>query len=300
MACPNFFVIGAQKCGTDALYDALKQHAEIFMSPEKEPAFFSMDGRLPAFRMPSPGYRGRLKPDWDQYLALFDGARDQVAIGEASAIYLSAYQPERTAMRLKERIPEARLIALVRQPAERAHAAFHFYHARNIELFDRLPAALAAEMAGQRDDDCPDVWHWRNGFYHANLKPFFEIFPAERIKVFLQEEWRQEPQRVLSEIFAFLGVADDPTIDVRRLNVTKRYYSRTLAEILRGRAHRWLHSIAPRPLIQQLDRLNSRAVPPMDPALRAELTQSYRADILALEALIGKDLSHWLVQDKPA
>ena len=89
MPKPTFLIIGAQKCGTDALYHALGQHPDIGMSPNKEPFFFLIDGRLPDYRLPGPRYTNRLVYDWDTYLQLFAGAAGKRAIGEASAIYLS-------------------------------------------------------------------------------------------------------------------------------------------------------------------------------------------------------------------
>ena len=122
MPKPTFLIIGAQKCGTDALYHALKQHPDIAMSPNKEPFFFLMDGRLPDYRLPGPRYTNRLVYDWEAYQQLFAGAEGKRAIGEASAIYLSSYFPEKTAARIRDRIPDAKLIALVRQPALAARA----------------------------------------------------------------------------------------------------------------------------------------------------------------------------------
>ena len=86
MPKPTFLIIGAQKCGTDALYHALGPHPDIGMSPNKEPFFFLMNGRLPDYRMPGPRYTNRLVYDWDAYLQLIANAEGKRAIGEASAI----------------------------------------------------------------------------------------------------------------------------------------------------------------------------------------------------------------------
>ena len=145
MPKPTFLIIGAQKCGTDALYHALQQHPDIGMSPNKEPFFFLMNGRLPDYRLPGPRYTNRLVYDWDAYLQLFAGAAGKRAIGEASAIYLSSYFPEKTAARIRDRIPAAKLIALVRQPAERAYSAYNFYRARDFEPLASFAEALAAD-----------------------------------------------------------------------------------------------------------------------------------------------------------
>ena len=197
MAEPNFFIIGAQKCGTEALYNALSQHPDIFMSPSKEPFFFALDGCLPNYRIPHAGYRHRLVYDWERYLALFEGAQNEHAIGEASAIYLSSYFPEKTAARIKQRLPHARIIALIRQPAERAWSAFNFYRSRQLEPLADFWKALAQESQRITDGECPDILHFRNGCYCANLKPYFDAFPREQIRVYRFEEWQAHPATVL-------------------------------------------------------------------------------------------------------
>lgn len=300
MPLPNFFIIGAQKCGTSALYHALGQHPDIFMSPNKEPFFFIMDGKLPDYRLPKPRYTNRLVYDWERYLRLFDGATNQKAIGEASAIYLSSYFPEQTAVRIRERIPGAKLIALLRQPAERAYSAFNFYHARDFEPLASFDAALAAEPARIQANDTPDFRHRMNGFYYANLKPYFETFPKEQIRVYLYEDWNTNPTATLQDIFRFLGIDERVSVEVQRFNVTHRYRSQRLRRLLLGpnRPGRWLQRHLPAQFYAQLDRWNQVKPPPMPPALWRELTEGYREDILALQQLIGRDLSHWLTESR--
>ncbi len=297
MAIPDFFIIGAQKCGTDALYQALRRHPEVYMSPEKEPSYFMMDGALPNFRIPSSAYARRLVCDWDRYQRLFDGVTDHKAIGEASAIYLSSYFPEQTAARICERIPEARLIALVRQPADRAYSAHTFYHARELEPLADFSDALSAELARLTDGTCPDIRHYRNGCYFRNLKPYFDIFPRNQIRVYLFEEWNSQPAYVLRDIFRFLGVDEDVSINVERVNVTSLYRSRFLRRffINPGRVGRWLQSVAPGPALERLRRWNQVTPPPFPPEIRRSLTLAYRDEILALQRLLGKDLSSWLI-----
>lgn len=296
MPAPNFLVIGAQKCGTEALYRALGEHPDVYMSPNKEPFFFAMDGRLPSYRIPTPGYRNRLVPGWDAYLRLFDGAKDEAAIGEASAIYLSSWEPERTAARIRERIPGARLVALLRQPADRAFSAFHFYRSRDLETLDTFEQALAAEPGRIRANDFPDIRHRANGFYHANLSPYFRLFPREQILVHLQEDWSAEPERVLRETLRFLGVDDDVRVEVGRFNVTHRDRSPRLRRFLADlrRRERWPASTLPGRVMAAVERWNRARPEPMRPETRRDLMRGYRDDILRLGDLIGRDLSHWL------
>ncbi len=301
MPQPNFLLIGAQKCGTEALYNALRQHPDIFMSPNKEPFFFVMDGRPPEYRIPSPGYARWLVWEWERYLGLFEGAAGQKAIGEASAIYLSSYFPERTAERIRRRLPGARLIAVLRQPADRAYSAFNYYNARGLEPLGDFTEALAAEPARIRANEIPDLRHRMNGCYFANLKPFFELFPRERIHVILYEDWEARPGAVLRETFRFLCVDENAPVEVKRLNVTRRYRSQRLRHVLQGRSRfgRWPEALLPAGFRRVLGRWNESGVPPLPLEIRRTLTESYREDILALQELIGRDLSRWLRHGSP-
>ena len=300
MPQPNFLIIGAQKCGTDALYHALGQHPDIFLSANKEPFFFITGGRLPGYRLPGPRYTNRLVYDWDTYLQLFAEANGKRAIGEASAIYLSSYYPEQTAARIRDRIPDAKLIALLRQPAERAYSAYNFYRARDFEPLASFAEALAAEPARIESNDTPDFRHRMNGFYGANLKPYYDTFPHEQIRVYLFEEWNADPAGTLRSIFRFLNVDENVPVDVERRNVTHRYRSQRLHRLLArpGRFGQRLHRVLPASFRLQLDRWNQMPLPPIPPALWRELTEGYREDILRLQSLIGRDLSHWLKNDR--
>lgn len=299
MPIPNFLLIGAQKCGTTALYAALRQHPDIYMSPNKEPFFFIMDGKLPAYAMPGPRYTDRLVYDWDAYCHLFAGANGQQAIGEASAIYLSSYYPERTAERIYQRIPDARLIAMVRQPAERAYSAHTFYHARGLEPLADFAQALAAEPARVRSGAMPDLRYRLNGCYYANLKPYFDRFPRQQLRVYLYEEWNSQPMAVLQDIFRFLAIDDTVAVAVQRANVTYQYHSQWLGRFLRNpnRTGRWLFSHLPVQVHAQLTRWNQVTPPPIPPAIRRTLTASYREEIQQLQALLGRDLTHWLNEE---
>ena len=298
MPAPNFIVIGAQKCGTEALYRALQQHPDVFMSANKEPSFFAMDGSLPSFRIPTPGYRNRLVPRWDAYLRLFDGAEGCAAIGEASAMYLSRWEPERTAARIRERIPGAKLVALLRQPADRAFSAVLFYRARDLETADSFEQALAAEPERIRANDFPDIHHRANGFYHAHLSRFLEVFPREQVLVHLHEDWKAEPGRVLQDTFRFLGVDEGVRVEVGRFNVTHRDRSPRLRRFLADprRRERWPASKLPGRIMAAFERRNRSRPEPMRPETRRDLMRGYRDDILQLGDLLDRDLSHWLAE----
>lgn len=297
---PTFLIIGAQKCGTTALYHALRQHPEIYMSPVKEPFYFILNGAPPPYKVPSAEYQARLRYTAESYAALFQGARGQRAAGEASALYLSSYQPERTAANIQAFNPQMRLIALLRHPAERAWSAFQYYRTREFEPLNRFQVALAAEATRRQGNDLPDLRYFANGCYFANLKPYFDRFPWEQIRVYLYEEWNQKPQAVLCDLFAFLGVDETVAVETQRKNVTFCYrhawlrhfldepnaVRKLLEIILRGRLRARVY--------RKLRTYNQWQPPALDAGLRRRLTERYRSDIEQLQTLLNRDLAHWL------
>ncbi len=246
MTLPNFLILGAQKAGTTPLYHALGQHPEIFTSPVAEPHYFSL-GDLEAAR--------RIAADTvADYRKLFAGAGRARAVGEASTTYLES---ARAARRIRELIPEARLIAVLRDPAERAHAHYLSNRRRRWEDEATFSGALELEPERLAVGLGPHFNYVARGFYHAHLAAYHRHFDRRQIRVFLYQDFEGDPSGVRREIFRFLevddGFAPDTTVE--------------------------------RPV---------SGVPRNEGDLRRELIEIYRDDVLRLEDLIGRDLSAWL------
>ena len=298
MTLPNFLLIGPPKCGTSALYAALARHPQIYMSPVKEPYFFAFDGQPPIFAGPGGDYfHQHAVTDGEAYTRLFAAAHDQRARGEASTIYLTNYRPERTATNIRQYLPEARLVAVLRQPAERAYSGFTFCRALGIEPQADFRQALAAEDQRVAANWRPGFRYWRNGLYAQNLTPYFDRFPSSQIRIYLYEDLREQPQALLADLYGFLGV--DPLlkpVQMQRRNVTHWERSRWMSKLLGARwsVKAWLPETMRHAVGAWLRGWNRVKPPPLDPVLRSELTEGYRDEIVRLQDLIRRDLSHWL------
>ena len=209
MTLPNFLIIGAMKSGTTSLYFCLKQHPQAYMSSLKEPNFFALEGSNLDF----DGAEGKeriqrwLKRDFvtdiEEYHALFRGAAGETAVGEASPIYL--YSPE-ASRRIRHYVPEAKLIAVLRSPVERAYSAFLYMTREGRKPLKAFPEALQAEESRMRDNR-EWIWHYRHvGLYYTQLKRYYDVFDADQIRVYLYEDLRAHLPRVLQSIFGFLEV----------------------------------------------------------------------------------------------
>lgn len=176
---PNFFVIGAPKSGTTALYDCLKQHPEIYMSPVKEPHFFALNGQPPAWAGPAGSYRIQTAV-WRprDYFMLFAGATNQCAVGEASLSYLRS---PLAAQRIKHYLPESKQVVILRQPADRAYSDYVFRIQRGWETAGSFTEALELEDS-RRAKGWPDMFFYAlNGCYHTQLSAYYKRFRREVI-----------------------------------------------------------------------------------------------------------------------
>jgi hypothetical protein len=304
---PNFFIAGVPKSGTTALYHSLRQHPQIYMCPVKEPNYFG------AHDLMTDRFRGEYAPHQERnrealeayldgrtqhvpgspvfeeglYLRLFDAVKGQVAIGEASVSYF--WLPG-AAGAIRATVPGARLVFLLRDPAERAfsqHLAAKYYDPRMTfrECF----------LAGP--DTKWGIWQ-EAGRYGTHLQRFFDLFPRNQILVHLYDDYRADPGAVLRSILSFLGVDPDFQPDVsgrynepllprfstlhavRRALIGDRYIGRYLP--------RWLRALVSRVYLRR------RATVRMEPADRQMVIDHFREEVLHAARLIGRDLSHWL------
>jgi len=213
MTMPNFLLMGAAKAGTTALYQYLKQHPQIYMSPVKEPHFFAYEGRKPNTQGPGDTANDSIIT-LKEYLALFESVRNERAIGEASTMYL--YLPQ-ACERIRYYLPDARLIAILRHPAERAYSAFIHLVREGRETLTNFSQALQSEEERIRQNWGP-LWHLtRCGFYYEQVKRYFDTFPREQIKIYLYDDFKARPTQVVQDIFRFLKVDDSfqPDMSVR-------------------------------------------------------------------------------------
>ena len=294
---PNFLIIGAAKSGTTSLYHYLSQHPDVYMSPVKEPKFFALEGERPSFRGPGDGDADAVTT-LEGYRKLFEGADGEHAVGEASPLYLYL---EKAVGRIKHHVPEARLIAVLRNPVERAYSSFLHKVRDGRETTSDFAEALALED-GRVREGWAYGWHYkRRGFYHEQLSRYYDVFGPDQIRIYLYEDLRQEPRELLRDAYGFLGVDDSfvPNLSLKH-NVSGVPKNRMVHSLLRGRnpIKTALKPLLPeglrKKLVVDLQRRNLEKAPPIPPEIRRGLAEEYREDVTKLQGLIGRDLSGWL------
>lgn len=293
MALPTFLIIGAMKCGTSSLHHYLGEHPQIQKLPAmKETNFFAG----PPEGIPYPPGARRIER-LEEYETLFDPAFE--VRGEASPCY--AIDPVRRGVpgRIKDLIPDVKLIYLVRDPVERAVSQYHFGVA--VEAEQRpLDEAL-------KDLDDPCSLYTCPGFYAKQLELYLEHFRDEQILVVDQADLLTSRQATLSEIFRFLSVDssftserfDDEVNTGRELNT----YSYFVILHRRARGSNLLQRLflqrlspaARRSLRRSIQRLFSQSLPApaLDDDTRSFLQEAYADDVSRLRGLTGKSFPTW-------
>ncbi len=296
---PNFLIIGAQKA-TTSLFQYLRQHPDVYMAV-KDARFFAFEGVAPE-SVRGPGdqdiVRRKTVRDIRDYRALFADVAGERAVGETSPIYL--YVPE-AAHRIKHYVPEARLIAVLRNPVERAYSAYLLLVHHGLEPLG-FSDALEAEPSRIEDRWHP-IWHYRSrGFYRPQLARYHELFQREQVGVYLYDDLEDDPVATTQRVFRFLEVDDTfvPDTSVKYDDVPNVPRSRAFERFLRRPSplktalEPFISSTRREAMRSRLQERNRTPPPPLPEDVRADLTEGYREDVLMLQELIGRDLSGWL------
>jgi hypothetical protein len=296
---PDFLLIGAAKSGTTALYHALRAHPDIFMPDNKEPHYFAFPEGPLSFGGPRDHERHRRTiTNRQAYLDLFAPRRPAQIAGEASTYYL--YSPLAPA-RIRDAAPRARIVAILREPAERAFANYLHLARQGFETAPTFADALAREPA-RIAAGWDFFWRYRDmGFYHRQLSRYFDCFERDRMAVVLYDDFRRDPGGVVRRLYGFLEVDPSFVPDLARwFNrsgvPTSRRFQRFLTSPppwIRRWARRWLTAEQRQRLGEGLSRANLRR-PDRPTADLDALRLDYRADLEDLERLAGLDLSGWL------
>ena len=293
---PDFFIVGAPKCGTTAMAKYLGAHPQIFMPVAKELHYFGED----------LDYRRR-RPTSDEYLAAFNAAGSARRVGEASVGYLYS---DRAPAEILEFSPGADILIMLRDPIEMIQSQ----HAQELfmgqEEITDLESALAAEperAAGRQIPvGCTAPYLLRYTWiarYADHVERYLEAFGRDHVHVTLFDDFRSNTAAAYADVVKFLGCdpafAPEFPIVNRRKSARSARLQRIVRDppaIIRSAARRLLPLGARVRARNALYRLNTAAAAgsPMSDELRARLRAELAPDVARLADLIGSDLSAWL------
>ena len=290
---PDFFIVGAPKCGTTSLARYLEGHPKIFMSPVKEPKYFFFDA--PELRVID-----RL----DSYQRLFAGARPDQLCGEASTPYLYS---KAAVPAILEANPAAKIVVMVRNPLEMVVS----YHSHKVYRFEENESNFEAawRLSGERAQGrmvAPTCraprhldyrWIGRLGEQVSRLKA---VVAEDQLYIIVFDDLCSDPRKVYRETCRFLGVAPDERDAFPIRNPRKTHRWPGLALFLQRNqklklALRRAFPLLTRTVGTPLQRLNQRPLQrqPLPESLREELIAAFKDDISLLGELLHRDLSHW-------
>ncbi|UVO51686.1 sulfotransferase domain-containing protein [Sphingomonas sp. SUN019] len=269
---PSFIVIGAAKAATTWIAHQLRSRPDVFM-PGPEPHFFSRD-------------HGKVA----RYAQWFGGAQADQMVGEKSADYLA--DPD-AAQRMADLLPTVRLVAQLRDPVARAYSDYRMLFRRG-QVGNDIAAYLdraRTTMPRFLDD----------GLYAQHLERWFDHFPREQIKIILHDDISVAPESVAADVADFLGLPRLPLADAQRrvndgaaavLPLALRRLPQPLKKLaapLRGkRAFDQVRGLFARPVVY----------PALPDDVRRRVEDFYRDDIVRLEQMIDRDLSHWKARQR--
>lgn len=296
MRRPNLFILGAPKCGTTAMATWLSAHPEVFVSPVKEPHYFSEEHRL--------------TPTLEKYEALFVDADPQHHrwVCEASVWHLFS---DTAVPNILDYAPDARFIVMVRNPLDMAPSMHEQHRFNGDELVVDFAKALALNDIRSRGAPIgvragyPQPGHM--AYYSScalgwQVARLFEWVPKDHVHVIVHDDMNDDPFQVYAAALRFLDLPNVPSINFERINAAKRRKSFLLdAWVLRMVQIKQYFGITRRfGALSRIRRWNSRThqrKPPPNSTL-TEMVKGYADDVELLSTLIGRDLSSWLTVKK--
>jgi Sulfotransferase family len=297
---PDFFIVGHAKSGTTALYEMLRRRPEIYMPDLKETRFFAPDLKEARSFAIEPN-------TLEAYLALFAQAKAGQRVGEASPQYIRS--PSAAAL-IAEVQPDARIIAILREPASFLHSLHLQLLQAHIETEKDFGRALACEQARRtkREDGTASVqqglMYMEHVRYVEQLRRFHDVFGREQVLVLIYDDFRADNEATVRRVLRFLDVDDRSPIEVTEANPSVRVRSPRMYELVRslylgrGGAARALKApitaLTPQRLrhggLTLVRRAQWSRPGAPDEELMLELRRRFKPEVVALSEYLGRDL----------
>lgn len=271
---PNFLIIGAMRSGTTSLARYLETHPEVFLAQQKEVHYFDVN-----YEKGEGWYRQQ-----------FAKTMTERAIGEASPTYMyDAGVPARMAALL----PQARLVAILRNPVDRAYS--HYWHTRAL---GKEPLEFAEALAAEPERLCASTdprvryrySYLDRGHYLSQLLHICKYYPRQALFVLLFEDLRRRPTETFQQVCQFLEI--EGSFVPPNLGGAVNAYTTYRSVWLRNRLREWPSSFLKR-VIERLNKRREASYPPLDAEMRAKLLDYFAEDNAALASWLGRDLAAW-------
>lgn len=296
MKKPNFFIIGAPKCGTTSLASWLSTHPDIFISPIKEPHYFSTDFK-----------RGDLN-GIEEYSNLFvDAPIEALAVGEASTEYLYS---DVAVNNIERQFPGSRYVVMIRDPVDLAYSLYNYERAGGREVIPTFeeawresPARRTGERVGKWCSDPKWLDYQAVASVGWQLDRLFNTVDRARVLVLVLDDVKVNPRQEYLKVLDFLGVEDDGRSEFLPENMGREkklrsfvflvnylgVWAKRIKRALGFPEHKGLG------LLRMLDLFNSSdsRVVKLPDGLRREMVEYFCEDVEKASYILDRDFSRW-------
>ncbi|GDX51731.1 hypothetical protein LBMAG27_07780 [Bacteroidota bacterium] len=308
---PNFFIVGAAKAGTTSLYNYLRQHPDIFLPSIKEVNYFCTDIKPENFRpdyarsvyfnfdeyikkgMKDEVFHGYIQL-WNQYVKIFEPAKNKKAIGELSNTYLFS---KVAAENIFKKFPAAKIIMVLRNPVDRAYSHYLMDNRMGLEK-KGFTEAMENDIAKSEKGWGISNLYYELGLYFEQVKRFFSCFSEKQILVIKYDDFIRNPLNELKNICAFLTVDENFSFNTNlKYNQATVPRNRLVAWIRKQkRIAAFVKSKMPESLKSKSKNIlfTQKNTSKMSQVERDYLNKLYHEDVLRLAELVNLDFTDWI------
>tara|TARA_B100000315_G_C14582063_1_gene591016 strand:+ start:2519 stop:3430 length:912 start_codon:yes stop_codon:yes gene_type:complete len=296
---PNFFIVGAPRCGTTSLYNYLSSHPNIFMSFPKEPGFFSSDFS-----------RYQIVKTMPQYLSLFKKTKIcHQAVGEASTRYLQSLVALKN---IKQFNDKAKIIVMLRNPVDLVYSSYYQMRYRRNEDASTFKEAWNLQDLRKKGFNLPKRNHSEQflqysevGKLGAQVKRLLGVFSHGQVKIIIFDDFISKTREIYEEVLDFLSIPRDDKITFKVFNQNRVYRRDFINRLTKDPPKKLSSGIVKFKKIaglktlgikKILNNLNAKHIKrqPLDEEFKKVLIKEFQSDVLILSDMINRDLSHWL------
>ena len=289
MTKPDFFIVGAPKCGTTALCKYLDQHPDLFIPPIKELYYFCSDIMVKINKAPRAN-------TLEEYLSFFaDG--DEKICGEASVLYLVS---EIAAQEIKNFNPNAKIIIMLREPVSLMYSLHSMNVANGYMAIKDFKLALEKKTWGLPYREVVK--------FTEQIQRYFDCFEREQVHIIIFDDFKNDTNKIYKETLEFLGVDPNFKTEFTPRNPNRQVHSASLQKMIihppskvleigkflfpfpRSVRRKFLENIKKR-----LKRFNTQTAPrpSLDPEFHRSLQKELAPEVERLSFLLGRDLTFW-------
>lgn len=293
---PNFFIVGAPKCGTTAMDRYLDRHPEICMASRKEMHHFGSDLQQPAYVR-----------NYTEYLTYFSHCENVHAIGESSVNYLYSTKAAEEIFKFD---PKSKIIIMLRNPVELVPSLHSELLWNGTEVEKSLEKVLELEASRKNGKNLPEycpapygLQYTERAMFVNQIKRYQDVFPESQIHIIIYDDFKLDTEKEYKKVLDFLGVDTSFSTDFKSVNANKVVKSKVIQKFLIDKSSflkQFSQNFLPKSLRtflrNKVRAMNTTYVnrEPLKYETEVFLKEKFREEVKELSSLLDRDLSKWI------